>query len=294
MPTLNNIHIRDPFILKESLEGHYFLYGTTYLDFLYTSPGFDFYRSIDLEEWSGPYPAFRPDGIFRQVIDFWAPEVHWINSTYYMLATMKIGTRPRGTYLLRANNPLGPFVPCADTPLTPSEWECLDGTLYTDQAGKHWLVFCHEWLQAIDGAIYALALNEHLDVAEERPIRLFNASEAAWTRAITFGADPSMTGYVTDAPYLHRTVDNRLLMLWSSFSETGYSIGIAESSNNEITGAWTQRLTPLLASDGGHSMLFRDKDFELQITFHQPNIPGRERAQIFKVDDQLTQIEREE
>ena len=58
---LNEIHIRDPFILP--VDGVYYLYGSrgweTWLDH---ASGLDVYTSRDLENWSGPTQVFTPPG----------------------------------------------------------------------------------------------------------------------------------------------------------------------------------------------------------------------------------------
>jgi len=61
-----------------------------------------------------------------------------------------------------------------------------------------------------------------------------------------------------------------LLCLWSSFSEDGYTQGLAESDNGEITGHFNQ-LAPLFRENGGHGMLFRNKEGETVLTLHRPN-----------------------
>jgi hypothetical protein len=61
-------------------------------------------------------------------------------------------------------------------------------------------------------------------------------------------------------------------MLWSSFDKNGkYAIGLAESSNGKIDGAWTQYPEPLNNDDGGHAMIFEDLDGNLRISYHAPN-----------------------
>lgn len=75
-------------------------------------------------------------------------------------------------------------------------------------------------------------------------------------------------------------------MLWSSFKNGEYAIGIAESTTGHITGPWLQQPQPLFERDGGHGMLFRTFDDRLMIVFHQPNSPtGAERAQLFEIND---------
>lgn len=130
---------------------------------------------------------------------------------------------------------------------------CLDGTLVLDQNGAPYLVFCHEWVQVGDGEICVLPLSENLSASVGEPRLLFRASEAPWVKAYDTGK------YVTDGPFAYRTQDGQLLLLWSSFSEGGYTIGCARSANGSIAGPWTQDCRPLYADDGGHGMVFRKK-----------------------------------
>ena len=53
-----------------------------------------------------------------------------------MFASFKAAGVCRGTQILVADHPKGPFVPHSDGPVTPRDWECLDGTLYVDPGGK--------------------------------------------------------------------------------------------------------------------------------------------------------------
>ena len=75
-------------------------------------------------------------------------------------------------------------------------------------------------------------------------------------------------------------------MIWSSFLEGKYAIGIAESTTGKVTGPWRQQEEPLFRQHGGHGMLFRSFDGRLLITFHGPNSPaGAERAHIYEIED---------
>ena len=58
-----------------------------------------------------------------------------------MLASFKAPTLRRGTQILRATSPRGPFTPLTDQPITPRDWDCLDGTLYLDPSDQPWMVF---------------------------------------------------------------------------------------------------------------------------------------------------------
>lgn len=80
-----------------------------------------------------------------------------------MFATfLRKATEIRGTAILYSESLLGSFEPFSDGPVTPKNWECLDGTLYIDDSGQLWMVFCHEWIQVGDGEICAIKLSNDL------------------------------------------------------------------------------------------------------------------------------------
>ncbi len=276
------LSIRDPFILPLPEVRRYALFGTSSGG--QAGGGFDAYLSVgtSLDEWEGPIPAFRPAPGFWATREFWAPEVHKWCGRYYLFGTFKSPDRARGTQILVSDAPTGPFAPVSPGPVTPLAWECLDGTFFVDDVGKPWLVFCHEWLQASDGGMYAMPLREDLSGADGGATLLFNASEAPWTRPITHA---ETTGYVTDGPFLHRGTNGTLGMLWSSFGADGYAVGWARSGDRTLTGAWTHDPEPIFARDGGHAMLFRGFDDVLYITFHEPNGGGKERAIFRSVEE---------
>lgn len=286
---LDEIQIRDPFVLPVEREGSYYLFGTTDRN-AWKGPGtgFDCFRSSDLSEWQGPLAAFRPPDDFWASTQFWAPEVHLYRERYYMLASFKAPGRRRGTQVLVSGHPAGPFQPWSDGPVTPAEWECLDGTLFLEADGRPWMVFCHEWLQAGDGTVAAIPLTADLRAAAGPEQVLFHASEAPWAQGLRglnpadFDTgepfDPDLPRYVTDGPFLHRTRTGQLLMLWSSFGEKGYAMGLAQSDCGGIGGPWRQDPEPLWARDGGHGMFFRDFKGQLYVTLHQPNKSPHERA----------------
>jgi beta-xylosidase len=273
MLTTSDIHIRDPFILP--IGQQYTLYGTTGADaWTPTASGFDFYTSADLQHWNGPFPAFRPPAGFWADRNFWAPEVHAYRGRYVMLASFKAEGIRRGTQILAADRPEGPFLPISDGPVTPRDWECLDGTLFVDADGQPWIVFCHEWVQVGDGKICALRLSDDLTAAIGEPQLLFRASEAPWADELH---SKGRRGYVTDGPWLHRLANGTLLMLWSSFTHGDYAVGIARSESGGLPGPWQQQAEPLYAGDGGHCMTFRAFDGQLLLAYHRPNANPNER-----------------
>ncbi|HBC88880.1 MAG TPA: glycoside hydrolase [Lentisphaeria bacterium] len=277
----SDIQIRDPFILPVPEEGCYYLFGTTDKN-AWGGPGtgFDCYRGKDLENWEGPITAFRPPKDFWATTQFWAPEVHRYEGKYYMFASFKADGVCRGTQILVSEKPEGPYMPLTSGPVTPRDWECLDGTLFVDDGDDSWIVFCHEWLQVGDGTICAMRISKDLKRAADEPLLLFHGSEAPWGRA------NHEKKYVTDGPFIYHTASSGLLMLWSSDGKDGYAMGIAKSANGKITGPWTHEPEPIYGKDGGHGMIFRTFEGQLMMTLHRPNKTPEERPIIMRINDQ--------
>jgi arabinan endo-1,5-alpha-L-arabinosidase len=283
-----DIQIRDPFVLPVPDEGAYYLFGSTDPD-IWDGPGIGFgcYRSADLVDWKGPVAAFRPPPGFWSPGCYWAPEVHRYGDAWFMFATFTGADGHRGTQVLRAPRPDGPYEPWSEGPVTPRDWPCLDGTLHVD-AGGPWLVFCHEWIQCRDGEVCAMRLASDLRTAVGDVMHLFRGSEAKWSVPFDGAASIADTpgpAFVTDGPFLHRAADGQLLMLWSSFGARGYAMGVARSETGSVLGPWHQADEPIWAADGGHGMLFRALDGQLHLTLHTPNQTPHERALFVPIDE---------
>lgn len=265
---LTDINIRDPFVLVEN--GVYYLYGTRASAFGRETAGFDVYLSTDLETWSDPVPCFDSAafGLNREVN--WAPEVHKYKGKFYMFATFTQENGLRGTYALVADRPEGPFRPHSDGALTPDGWECLDGTLYVNEEGKPFLVFCHEHTQILNGKICYVLLKDDLTAAAGEAVDLFRATDPFYMPAPVEGEH-----YVTDGPFLFRTKNGTLLMLWSTFPNGRYAECVARSVSGGIEGPF-EHLEPLITDDGGHGMIFCAGE-KLMLTFHTPNTSLSER-----------------
>lgn len=283
----NAIQIRDPFILPVKTEGLYYLYGTTDSNcWGERGVGFDAYTSRDLQEWAGPFPVFRPKPGFWADRNFWAPEVFCYNGRYLMFASFKAEGVCRGTQILVAETPAGPFTPHSNGPVTPRDWECLDGTLYLDRQGDPWLIFCHEWVQIVDGEIWAQRLDRELKKAIGAPVLLFAASSAPWCQPHRRKFDGvEKDGFVTDGPFLYQTDGPELLLLWSSRGEEGYALGLARSADGNIRGPWRHEAEPLYQNDGGHGMVFTTFDGRLILTLHSPNKTPEERPRFFELTE---------
>lgn len=272
----NEIPIRDPFILP--VDGVYYLYSNAFDAEKGGPVGFQCRKSTDLIHWSEPISIFRADETFWSDTDYWAPEVHAYNGKYYLFASFytKDKSRNRGTQILRADAPEGPFVPISDGPATPADWMCLDGTLYLEN-GKPHMVFCHEWVQIHDGTICAMPLTDDLSAPAGEPVLLFSAKSCGWADPIDLNG--CADDYVTDGPFLWKDEDG-LWMFWASFIGGDYAEGIALSKSGSVYGPW-EHCEPLFRKDGGHGMLFRDFSGQLRFVLHQPNHSPDERAVFF-------------
>lgn len=275
MTHLDDIQIRDPYVLRA--DGRYWLFGSTDEN-IWSGPatGFDTWWSDDLSEWHGPIAAFRPSDDFWSHTEYWAPEVHEHDGGFFMFATFTAPGARRGTQILRAARPEGPYEPWSDGPVTPRAWECLDGTLAFEGDTPH-MVFCHEWKDVGDGEIWSLPLTDDLRAPAADPRLLFRASEAAWVRPL-LGRPEFPVVFVTDGPFVFDAPGGALRMLWSSFGESGYAMGVATSPSGSLFGPWEQADEAIWPLDGGHGMVFRDEAGRAHLTLHTPNRTPDERA----------------
>lgn len=277
--SLRDIHLRDPFIIPVPEEKRYYLFGTGWT--LPDGPGFMVYKSKDLDNWTGPFTAFKNYEGFWADREYWAPEVHEYKGKYYMFASFNAEGISRGTQILVSKHPAGPYKPLTDKPVTPEEWECLDGTLFVYDNDNPWIIFCHEWTQIVNGTISALPLSHDLKEAIGEPINLFKASDAPWVVGI--GKDGK--GMVTDGPFMYLMSNGSLAMLWSSFGKTGYCQAVAISKSGSLTGPWEHPENTIYSQNGGHGMLFYTFGGQLKLILHQPNSGGPPIPTIFNVKE---------
>ncbi|WP_063564326.1 glycoside hydrolase family 43 protein [Paenibacillus sp. O199] len=286
MHRLEDIHFRDPYILAIPSRKKYYLYGSIGQN-VWNGPaiGFDVYESEDLIHWSGPSPCFRAPADFWSDHHYWAPEVYEWEGRFYMFASFKAEGVSRVTGVLVADQPEGPFELWCRS-LTPPDWECLDGTLYVDDQGDPWMIFCKEWVQVEDGEMYAVRLKPDLKGTIGKPDLLFKASEAPWS----VGGGEQRNRYVTDGPFLYRMQNDELVMMWSTSGQDGYTLGLARSLSGKPQGPWKQDDKPLFANNGGHGMLFRTFEGQLCLTIHAPNNHPKERPVIFRMQEKQGQL----
>lgn len=282
--TLQDIHIRDPFILVDG--GTYYLYASSSVDGV---GGVAVYTSKDLQNWTDRKQVMTiPEGNWSRG-GIWAPEVHKYKGRYYLFATINEPTTwkmsredwpdytYRATQIFCAKSPMGPFVPTARFPQPPIDCMTLDGTLFVED-NEPYMVYCHEWVQTVDGTVEYVKLDRKLSRAVSAPVRMFCGSTCPV-------AEPGESNYVTDGCFMYRTKTGKLLMIWASFGPDGYAECIAESLSGKLAGPWRQQSEPLFKQDGGHAMIFTDLDGKLRLVLHSPNGGGMERAKLFTLED---------
>jgi len=195
-----------------------------------------------------------------------------------MFATFTRGNGLRGTYSLCSDSLTGPFAPHSQGALTPKEWECLDGTLYIDEAGVPYLVFCHEHTQIADGTICYARLNGSLDALEGDAVTLFNAS--SYDLVDPIGGE---NHFVTDGLFMYRSKAGELFMIWSSFIKGNYAEFVIRFKGGKL-GLEFEHMKPLIDNDGGHGMIFSNGE-NTYFTYHAPNIQGFEHPEFCIIDD---------
>jgi hypothetical protein len=270
-----DLRIRDPFVVTDAESGYYYLVGT--------GPGFPMYRSTDLEHWYGPKRVFTPPAGFWGTHRSWAPEIHRWNGRWYLFGSFATADNPDltvadtvGTAVLVADAIDGPYTPVGTQPLTPPDEFAIDATLFVDGDGDPWIVYVREWLDPrIDylGRMAAIRVTADLTGRVGDGVELFAADSPPWALGLPLGR-------VTDGPWVHRSADGSLLLLWSGTGTGGqYVTGIARSTTGLVSGPWEQDCLALFDQDGGHPMVFRTFAGDLRVIFHAPN-SGQERAVI--------------
>ena len=293
-----NIRVRDPFVLADKTSQTYYLYASIANRQGSQGNGVEVYTSKDLQNWSQPTPVFEVPEDFWAKKWVWAPEVHKYKGKYYLFVTFTsndlldnppakapVDNWPpyykRGSQILVSDNPGGPFKPFKNAPHSSVDEMTLDGTLWVED-DQPFMIYCHEWVEIEDGTMELVKLKDDLSGIHGGSTTLFKASDAPWSTTLKGFND---NAFVTDGCYLYKTKSDRLLMIWSSFSDGSYSIGVVESTSGSVKGPWIHQTKRLFEADGGHGMIFKTFDDQLVISLHQPNTSPNERMQLYKVKD---------
>lgn len=286
---LDSIVLSDPFILADAATHMYYMTGTGGL----------LWKSKDLAFWEGPFQVTKTDSTSwmgpRPMI--WAAEIHHYKNKYYYFATftnraVKIDTvkgnviERRASHVLVSDRPDGPYLPMQDPTYLPANMPTLDGTLWIDQDGKPYMVYCYEWLQNLNGTIEKIELKPDLSGSIGTGKLLFRASEAPWSREKDENGK-DRPNKVTDGPWLFRTGTGRLGMIWTSWIYDVYTQGVVYSTSGTLDGPWIQEPAPITPANYGHGMLFKTFDGKQLMSLHShTSINGRTRRvpHFFEVD----------
>ncbi|MCD8148891.1 MAG: glycoside hydrolase family 43 protein [Clostridiales bacterium] len=273
---ITDINIRDPYVLL--YEGKYYLYGTRSATCWGPADGFDCYVGEDLENWEGPIEVFHRPQDFFATENFWAPECYFYQGAFYFITTFGAPGMKKGLYGLKSEKPEGPYELYGER-LTPEDWTCIDGTLYIE-GDTPYLIFSHSFEDDGQADISVTKLASDLSHAEGEPWVAFPAKAAPWAKPFPwakqeFGIEGDC--FFTDGPSLRKMESGNLYMLWSSWGTAGYAVGVARSESGSVTGPWKQAEQPVWPENGGHGMMFEDKNGELVFVLHYPNDKYAER-----------------
>lgn len=274
---VDSIGLSDPYVLADHKTGTYYMTGT----------GGRLWKSKNLKYWDGPYPAAQTDPRSWMGPDpmIWAAEIHPYRDKYYYFATftnrsVRIDTvegnaiERRACHVLVSDRPDGPYVPMEDPVYLPPDKPTLDGTFWIDTDGKPYMIYCHEWLQNLNGTIEKIGLKPDLSGTTGEGKILFRASDCPWSREKDKDGN-DRPNKVTDGPFIFRTATGRLGMLWTSWIYDVYTQGVAYSESGTLDGPWIQEKVPITPPDFGHGMLFRTLDGRLLMSVHSHrNIDG--------------------
>ncbi len=295
-----DIAIRDPYILTDNQNKCYYLYGATRLesDKPNGREGVKMYRSTDLKNWTGPFLVYETsdESWADPKHGVWAPEVHVYKDKYYLFATLTnektvLEVQPnrpkihaRGTQVFVSDTPYGPFKAMANCPHTPQNYMALDGTLWVED-GIPYMVFCHEWIQTIDGGMVYARMSDDLSALNGPICHMFKAKDASWVRTIPQYKGKPMEGYITDGCFLRKLPSGTLMMIWSSFSDNGYTVACAYSKSGMLAGPWEHHDDLVFSSNGGHGMIFESLEGDLLLPLHHPNTNLFPKCKIFKIEE---------
>jgi beta-xylosidase len=265
-----------------------------------TGTGGLLWKSKDLKLWDGPFRVTKTDPRSwmgpRPMI--WAAELHAYKGKYYYFATftnrdVKIDTvkgnviERRASHVLVSDQPDGPYVPMHDATYLPANKPTLDGTFWVDKDGKPYMIYCYEWLQNWNGTIEKIELKPDLSGSVGIGKVLFRASDSPWSREKDENGNVR-PNKVTDGPYVFRTQNGRLGMIWTSWVYDVYTQGVAYSKSGTLNGPWVQEKEPITPPNFGHGMLFRTLQGKLLMAVHShQNINGKYRRipHLFEIDD---------
>ena len=272
---------RDPFIYVDKEKQAYYCP-------VVAAEGIKLFKSRDLNMWRDLGTVYNYGGLYSDYT-YWAADMYKWKDNVYCIATavskngvaddftsQKCNTIFKGDYgpegcVWPLNRDHVNLLPQADT-------QNIDGSLYVDESGTPWLVYCKEAATEItdkgyDAGIYAYKLNDDLTSTEGEPVHLFNGSSSQYACAVDVRDGKDV--YIADAPMLWRDpASGNLICIWSHYSKQPgndinkwYAIGQAVSRSGKIEGPW-EHLGIINNYDGGHGCIFEDLSGNLKLAYH--------------------------
>lgn len=269
------IHIRDPFVFLEG--GKYYLLGTTGEDPWGKGSDLTLYVSADLERFERKC-VMVTDGSLDSYTNLWAPELHEYKGRYYLIVSVYREDLGRGSMIFSSDSLDGNFTMLTGKYVTPAGWGCLDATLFVYR-DKPYLCFSNEWTTPItedgDGSLFLAELKDDFTEIVGEPKKIIGGKSSGIAVEVSgFGK----RGYIAEGPWLYEE-NGRIVLLWSTISETGYTV-VKSVSENGVFGEYKFDKI-LFDKDGGHCMRFLDFNGNPRIVLHQPNVTPNERMKIF-------------
>lgn len=286
MYDIKDLRIRDPFILID--DGTYYLYATT------GEKTLSYYYGTDLKKWEYGGEAFVIADDSWAYKDVWAAEVHRYKGRFYLFVSLLGKNGLRATQIAVADMPEGPFVPVVNHGATPKDKSCIDGTLYV-QDGVPYIVYSHDWpdnyiesTNSYVGEICAAELSDDLAEIVGEPWVLFGSDESPISKAtphiLEYNGKISLR-YGSDAPFLRKLKDGKLLLVWSPYLNGNYVVLQVVSESGDIRGKWEHVEAPLFDQNGGHAMFFDTPNGKTYMCLHAPDNSPFERVHIYEVEE---------
>lgn len=246
------IPLADPFILLH--EGTYYAYGTGgYL-------GFEVATSKTLKVWNRRQGK-RTNGMALHKDDvwgdegFWAPEVYYIDGTFYMYYTAE-----EHLCVATSDSPLGPFTQQVQAPMLDER--AIDNTLFRDADGKYYMYF-DSFRKGM--SIWRAELEPNLLELKENTMEEVLVRTQPWESV-------SQAKVIEGSFVIKRGETYYMIYSANNFIHQSYGIGCATATSP--LGPWTKySFNPLLQKPGnlvgtGHGALFEDKNGQMKLVFH--------------------------
>ena len=244
-------------------DGNYYLTGTTgHPTWWKTNEGIRVWKSPDLKKWEPLGLVWKiEEGTWQKEMHgdrraLWAPEIHFINGTYWLTFCMNFG----GTGLLKSTSSKaeGPYVDVhPDGPITGK----IDASLFQDDDGKVYFVWQNGMIAKMNDEMAGLA-------EEPRLLKPANHDHVGFEGA-----------YLTKK-------GGKYYLVCADFIGGLYHCMVAKA--DRVYGPYGPRY--LAVPHGGHNMFFTDKAGNWWATFfgNDPQAPFLERPALLRLelDDQ--------